>query len=320
MKYKNIRIVLYVLPGLLILLFAQCKDIIEEDLADQAVFMISPPDGDTTTVSTITFWWDYIDGADKYNLQVVSPSFNYVERLILDTNITGNKFQHSLTPGDYEWSVMGFNSASNSRFYIYSFVIDSIGDLAEQEVLLVSPINNDTTNVTSFTFEWDPLYNADEYRFEIWTPNFEGTRITQEYLQNSSVTYTFNQTGPFEWGVSAENEISKTLFSTRKLFIDTTAPQQPSLVQPANGAVLSDSLIEFSWNTVIDSGASITNHFYLYNDTVPGTPYIEISTKEQSYTDSLSAGFYSWKVIATDAAGNEGRESETWQFKVVEGK
>ncbi|MCD4664836.1 MAG: hypothetical protein K8R68_06150, partial [Bacteroidales bacterium] len=81
---------------LILLTFMACKDIIEDDLTRQSVNLLAPPDAFHTTISTHSFWWDVVEGSEGYNLQIVSPSFDYIERLFLDTNITFNRYDYSL--------------------------------------------------------------------------------------------------------------------------------------------------------------------------------------------------------------------------------
>ena len=42
-----------------------CSDLIEEDLEDENITLLSPPINQSTTTSTITFWWEELDGADE---------------------------------------------------------------------------------------------------------------------------------------------------------------------------------------------------------------------------------------------------------------
>lgn len=288
--------------------FMQCKDVIEEDLEDEVVIMLAPSHGLTTTVSTINFWWEHLEGADAYNIQVVSPSFDSLERMVLDSNITTNQYQLSLTPGEYEWSVLGYNSVSSSGYYIYKLYVDSSESLSEQTVILTTPINADTTNETSITFGWDELYSATNYSIEIWTPNFEGQRVLQENIEGTNFSYKFESNGSFEWGISAENEISKTLFSKRTIYIDTVAPKPPTLSYPANNASLPDTAINFTWTRPSDNGSSISDLIEIFKDTT-NTPIVSVSTVHTSHSDSLGAGTFFWRVTSNDAAGNIGQPS-----------
>src|SRR6185369_6148207 len=90
---------------LLISFFLSCDDFIEKDISKKNVMILSPPDGYVTNSLTQTFWWQEIDGAEQYNLQVVRPNFSSVQQLVLDTTTSGNKFNYSFLPGIYQWRI-----------------------------------------------------------------------------------------------------------------------------------------------------------------------------------------------------------------------
>jgi hypothetical protein len=103
-----------------------CTDIFEKNLDFNKVTLLCPADSVHTVLKNITFWWDGIDGASGYNLQIASPSFSLIEILVLDTVITANKFKYSLTPGTYEWRVNAKNSSSFTPFTTFALIVDSV--------------------------------------------------------------------------------------------------------------------------------------------------------------------------------------------------
>ena len=111
-----------------ILMLAACEDIFEPDLEDKIVQIIAPEDGLQTVRQTNTFWWEYVEGALEYNLQIVNPSFDYILKLELDTNITENQFTYTLTPGSYQWRVSAFNFSSATPYTMHTLtIIDTTG-------------------------------------------------------------------------------------------------------------------------------------------------------------------------------------------------
>ena len=87
------RIVKYSFIIFLVGLFMACtKDFIQKDIKNDIVNIIAPVDNMNTPNNTITFWWDELEGAEKYNLQIVKPSFDSITQLIVDTNVIINKF------------------------------------------------------------------------------------------------------------------------------------------------------------------------------------------------------------------------------------
>ncbi|MFH0894965.1 MAG: hypothetical protein V2A54_11080 [Bacteroidota bacterium] len=281
-----------------------CDDIFEPDLSDKTVTINTPYDGMTTSQSTITFWWNEVKGADYYNIQIVSPGFMQTQQILADTNVEGDKFYFSLSPGSYQWRIRACNSGGNSNYQTYTLVIDSTEDLNTQTLLLVSPAANDTTNQTSFTFSWNGLYAADTYRFEIWSPAFGSTNVYSSEISNTSIAYTLPE-GKYEWGVRAQNSTSSSPYSKRILVVDLTAPGTPTLVSPLNYASLAEGYIGFQWTRGTHSGSSVRDSIVVCSDSTMTLPVLQAYCSNTTYGDTLNAGTYFWHVRSIDKAGNK---------------
>lgn len=109
---------------------SSCSAFFEEDISDRQVVLLAPSDGLKTSSMSPVFWWEYMDGADFYNLQIVSPEFAFTERLVLDTIITGNKLQYRLYPGNFEWRVSANNSAFSTPFTTFSLIVDTVATVS----------------------------------------------------------------------------------------------------------------------------------------------------------------------------------------------
>lgn len=72
MKRKKI---IFILIGLITIGMTACNDIFEKNIEDSLVNLLSPTDSAHTQNATITFWWDEVKYANKYNLQIVTPNF-----------------------------------------------------------------------------------------------------------------------------------------------------------------------------------------------------------------------------------------------------
>jgi len=220
--------ILIVAMSLLIFLFA-CEDIFEKNLGKQDMTILSPPNSYLTEVATITFWWEEVKGVYKYNLQIVSPDFNYIEKPILDTNISSDKFEYTLTPGTYQWRVKAFNNSTETDYVTYSLIIDSTLDLSNQTIIMQTPSDNYITNNMSQYFSWNSIYNADRYYLYVKSPDWDGNLIYSESTVYDSITYAFTQEGSFTWAIMAENTNSHTEIFQRDIIIDTTTPGNPVL-------------------------------------------------------------------------------------------
>jgi hypothetical protein len=112
----------YIVYALLFGLLAQgCAETFEKDLSKRTVRLFAPSDGVTAADSAaMTFAWDSLDGANKYTLQVVSPSFDSVVQLLADTTVHG--FFYTIPQltirGRYQWRVMGLNNTSSSEYSV----------------------------------------------------------------------------------------------------------------------------------------------------------------------------------------------------------
>ncbi len=309
------------ISAMLPMFLGSCKDIIEPDLKNQTVNLLSPVNNYNSQSVNITFWWDEVKYATNYHLQVVKPSFNAIQALLLDTNIVSNKFTYTFASGTYQWRVRAENGSSQTAFVTRSFSVDSTLNLAGQSITLLSPADNYISKDYKQQFKWLLLSSADDYRFEI----LSGTSIiyTNATYTKDTITYTFTGDGTYTWRVKGQNVQSSTLFTTRTITVDGTAPTIPALLSPNDQDSTTFSIgtktkasINLSWDRVVaNSGSAITDSVLVYQ--VPATSeFISTTTTSTSYSDSLPTGQYYWKVRSYDAAGNKSDYSVVRSFKV----
>ena len=132
---------------LLCLLFlgCRCQDTFERDISRETVSIIAPSDGAQTTTGRITFLWEEVDGADRYRLTVVTPSFVGASQVITDTLIAGCEFQTGLAPGHYQWSLTPCNFAYTGRSVTYTLHV------AEQESETETVDSEESTDLASMS-------------------------------------------------------------------------------------------------------------------------------------------------------------------------
>ncbi|MBI4646424.1 MAG: hypothetical protein HY738_07480 [Bacteroidia bacterium] len=305
-------------------LLTMCNDIFEKNLEKKTVTLISPYNGMITEQLSILFWWEELDGADSYQLQVVTPSFDSIQRLMLDTNLTTNIFQHTFSPGNFQWRVKAFNSAYETLYSTWSFTIDSSNSLSGQTVILKSPADNYITNDTSLNFSWYPLLNATSYRFEInnessllFSINLDTTAVTIPYYNSDNIMLcpAFDE-GGFTWCVQAYNEISQSISSARSFIVDTTAPPTPTLIYPSDNALINDSLVTLSWQRGACSGTSVRDSLYIFGDSLLTNLKLSTRTTDTTYQYSIpAAGSYFWFLISIDAAANSSDYTNIRKFR-----
>lgn len=296
-------------------LFYACDDFIEENIEKDTINLLSPRNNLTTIQPTHTFWWDWLDGAETYNMQIVEGTFSSVTTFILDSTITNNKFDVTLYPGNFQWRVRGENNGSETSYTTFNLSIDSTLDISALSVILGSPSDNIITNNDSIDFTWAVLANADVYNIQI---HEDVWGVSPFSAPAGTVTTSYSERlpeGVYVWGVQATN--NATLSSTgytnppRTITIDTTAPSLPTLVLPVNNDTIPQAFYTYQWSQGASTGGgtptSVTDSIYFYSDTL-GTSLIDvisIPSGSTSYSDSLGVDHY-WTVRSTDAAGNVG--------------
>jgi hypothetical protein len=119
--------------------------------------------------------------------------------------------------------------------------------------------------------------------------------------------------GTFYWRVktlTVANTDSSEYSQTRRFDIDESAPQQPMLLMPPNGAQTGDSTPFFDWSTVSKAASPVTYDLEISTDPAftPGPEtivYGGLTLSEYQPTVALTPDTTSyWRVIATDAAAN----------------
>ncbi|MGD2035044.1 MAG: hypothetical protein PVF73_08310 [Bacteroidales bacterium] len=310
------------IPGIFLILgVVSCSIFTEPDLDNEEVILLAPADGINTPYQQHTFWWDYVSEAEFYNLLIVSPRFDSVARLILDTNLTGNKFIWTLGPGDYEWGVSAYNSVSATLYSVFSITIDTSDNLTHLPVILIEPAENQATGQQKIFFRWDQVPGATRYTFGIRDSSWStGTDvITPVNTTYDTITVTLDE-GKYAWGVQAYDEQSNTNTSWyyRQLIVDTTAPGKPVITYPEfDGDTIKTSPYTIEWSHPVASLAPVTDSIVVATDST-FAPSTIVERQFVSATGlsigSYSDGKYYAKVKSVDEAGNEGTYSNVRKF------
>jgi uncharacterized protein YegP (UPF0339 family) len=283
------------------------------------VSLISPASKSTVIDKKVTFWWNSLNGAEKYNLQIVSPSFSNPLELISDQWVTTNSFTMELPAGNYEWRVKAANSFSETTFSLSSFSIYN-NDLSSQKITLIKPLYDEILNHSSVKFIWEKLNSNANYHLLVKKDSWETGTIIQEMNTNKTELELSFMDGNYYLGVKAvdpENN-SETAYSIRKFAIDLIAPEIPKLNAPANNLATHDYLINFSWDPGDLTDTKLTYTLEMYE--IRNGSVIQLATKT-TQQKSLgynfeSVGKYKWRVYATDNAGNQSAFSEYRYFEI----
>ncbi|MBK7309964.1 MAG: hypothetical protein IPI93_04010 [Sphingobacteriaceae bacterium] len=305
----------------IILLFTLCKkDFIVEDIEDKTITVNAPVNNLVTTNNKITFWWEALDGAEKYNIQIVKPSFASITEIISDTNIVGTKYSLTLQPGTYQWRIRATNAGGSTAYQTFNLKVDTTSNLSSLSVSTIDPPANWLTGNKRVSFSWNSLNAADSYQI-ILLNSTNGT-IKDTTTALTTYTYTFPSQGSYSWKVRALNDFSISQYNAALSFtIDQTSPSAPILTLPSHGSIVTPTNSLF-WNRI---GAPDAKYDSIYVAT--DSAFTNIISYTKAYTQSITinmlsssppatGSFYWWKLRSVDSVGNRSVFSNQLKFKL----
>lgn len=261
------------------------------------------------TGDRVTFEWNPVPGADRYELLVeyVTPGGAVFKRV----NV-GNAFAYRVTefPDDgsqFRWSVRAGNANGWGAFTTpYRTFIN--GSPFSSPVLQ-TPAAYSTQSGTSITFSWDSVVKATRYNLEIVDVRTGVVKNNEFPTTNSAAITGFPDNGSeFKWRVRAGDNTNWGAWSAYRYFINETitanTPTAPSLLSPAINATAATETIEFSWTA--SAGAA---NYQLQVVRVSGGAIVVDEAFGGIVTASSQSGFpndgseYLWRVRAENATG-----------------
>lgn len=319
--YKFLAIIF--LAGLMI---ACTKDFVVKNIKKSHVNIIAPADGMSTPNNTVIFWWDELDGAEEYELQIVSPDFSAVQQLVVDTVLSGNKFTHTFVPGSYQWRIRATNAGGSTDYTTRSFVIDTTSNLNLVSVSLIAPHTPTVTSATSIAFSWNPLPAASYYELTV-TSLSTGSVTTVSNITATGYNLSFSVASgaeeSFAWKVRAFNSFSQTQNNTVRTFkIDKLSPLAPIILAPVNSSIVRDTS-KIRWNhnpspndiekdiVSISSDSLFAN--VINTTTVTAANQVPISALH-TYTGTAQP--YWIKIVSVDSVKNQSNPAVTKRFYI----
>lgn len=286
-----------------------CKSIIEEDLTDKNIIVNSPKSSSLSNYNQL-FWWEMIDGALNYQLQIASPSFDSIQTLVLDTLVKTNKVTYTLASGKYEWRVRALNGSYETPYNGSTFTILD-ADLNTQYVLLKSPASGASVSIPTLSWYSIPVQGVG-YQIQISKSATMTPTIVDAKTQITTHNPTLTDETTYYWQVRAFKGTDTSYWSPASSFIyDVTVPGKVVLTAPANSTTVSiPTTGSLTW-TSVESGAK----YYVYiTYGTDAEQKFTVSTNSYSYTAGQNQTV-KWRVQAFDAANNIGIASDTWTFK-----
>jgi hypothetical protein len=309
-----------ILIALAILTYS-CDDILEEDISDDTVQILSPANDAKIESNVVGFKWNTLKGVDKYRVQVYQSD----QVLILDSLTTKTSITLPLNAGNYIWRVRGENYAYESVYSFpsnFSTIIPS--NLTNQQVILSSPENDKFVNFINVSLNWEVLNNATSYSVKVINTATSQEVFSKPDLTDTSITLALTTLvdGTYEWRLKAKNADSETKqYSARKFNIDTTIPNQPKNTLPADNSIqTANSSVSYTWSIATDSGNAKSPISYIVEfasdvdfNTIIQTQNSNSTTLQQMFS---TKGIYYWRVRAIDGAGNIGTNSTRFKFTI----
>ncbi|RUT71265.1 hypothetical protein D0817_05125 [Flavobacterium cupreum] len=290
-----------------------CEEIlIVDDISKEEITLIAPANNSVLFSTGASFSWNSIENAEKYRLQIAKPNFANPIEIVLDTLIAKTSYTQQMNIGKYEWRVKAVNSGYETPYKSSAFEILNNEDFQNNTVVLLSPGNNLITKNAIQKLTWQTIIGASEYQLQIYDSTNE---IVKE---NSSASTSFDYIFPdgnFSWKVRASNGTKETLYTTRKIVVDTKVPNTPVLANPADKSTTTATDINFQYSRTPMTGSVEKDSIYVYTESA----LTNLKFKEQvtsPYTKTLTSGSYYWYILSFDQAGNKSNKSNVFSFTI----
>ena len=307
---KKVKQLLWCLSLICLCTLTACKSIIEEDISDKKV-IINAPNGTSATSYNQLFWWEKVDGAITYQVQIASPDFTNVQKLLLDTSIASNKIDVTLAAGNYEWRVRAINGSYQSPYSGSTFTITD-QNINTIRVRLKSPDNGKPTKSTTLTWYEIPNDSVISYRVQVSKSDSFNPIFKEVNTPITSYALSLTDETTYYWRVKAFSDTDSSLSSVTSYFsYDVTAPDKVTLTSPTNTAVSKPTKGDLVWVKSTDVNATY-NVYVIYG--TDAEKKFTVSTNSFSYDADINETV-TWRVQAFDEAGNIGLASDTWTFK-----
>lgn len=257
----------------------------------------------------------------------------------VDVNTTADNYKISLpqTSKRYYWHVMARDNAGNWGSWSGAYYFD---------VYFAPPPPEDTTPPVSSVNAISPYWGNASPRTVTATATDDMSGVARVALwyrfsaDNSGwgswTWYENDNASPWSWSFAfsggngyyefystardvAGNEEAAPAAKDAMCGFDNTPPSAPSLLEPSDGATLTNRRPTFRWSVVTDNGL-VLYHIQVANNPGFAAPVIDFYWLIDNYytpTSDLINDNYYWHVRAKDGPGNIGSWSGVWTFEIV---
>lgn len=314
MKGLNYTIIIYIFC---ITLIYSCDDFFEKDISTEKVTLTTPVNGNSYTDSIIYFSWKEVKGATSYHIQVVTPSFANIQKLLFDSVTEKTTVNCEFTFGNYQWRVSALNTSYETNFSTDSFNITE--PLLVEDILieLKTPENAEVKKNNNVEFEWIKNDESYKYNFIVKMNSWNDSTVYFESTFKNKITIALSD-GTYYWGVAAviENNEKEEVgeYNTRKLIINNNVPNYPTIISPTENDTVKSKIVQFNWEKVQDS---CSYNFQLFKEEDLINPIIDKWIEGTSNTEVISAnGQYLFKLRTKNKYNITGEYSPLYAFEV----
>lgn len=215
----------------------------------------------------------------------------------------------------------------NGHYGLYQMNVQAVGVAIPQPVTPAQPANATLTNNNQILLGWNPPLRGavpDYYHVQVATDARFLNIVHDERVTQPNATVGPLADGLYYWRVASQNINGQAArFSTVWRFtVDTTPPDAPSLVLPAEGGGIPQVRPRLTWSRPLTA-----NRYWVeiardaaFTDLVPLTNSESAANalvlSAAILPTPLEQGIYYWRVAARDAALNWSAPSETGTFTV----
>lgn len=310
---NSYRILLQLLTAAFML--SSCNDIFEKDISNNTINIQSPPDNYVSQNYQVVFIWGESKGIQKYRLQIATPSFDSVQRVVVDTVTTSLNLTLTLFPGRYQWRLRGENNSSNTNYQTRTLIVDTTTNLNNQVFNVNTPADNYYTRNNIISFSWLAFPYATSYEYNLMDSLNNIIKIKSVFSTYMSDTL---QEGSYKWKARALNtgNGTATQFSImRTLVVDMTAP----LVSAPSLPVNKDSVINNVKLMWTQQTGTYTDSVFISTDSTFQNIIYRNSTQSANSLNlsALTTGnIYYWRLRSADKAGNLSGYSSFFSFYI----
>ncbi|MCP4537250.1 MAG: hypothetical protein GY832_08890, partial [Chloroflexi bacterium] len=258
--------------------------------------LVSPSNGTVTSTTEFTLTWAASTGAAGYMLDF--------DGSISDVSNVTEYATGVLADGTYTWTVAAYDGLNNTSIYAAEWDLE-VDTVPPVPPALLNPSNGAITTAQTLDLTWVASASSDVAGYLL---DFNGTIVDV----GNTTTYA---TGPlsnntYTWTVAAYDGANNTsaYTDTWSFEVSSLAPFPPALLNPADGAITSTTVLTLEWATSVSPG--VTGYLVDWNGTVVDVGNVTIST-----TGILADGTYTWTVAAYDRTYTS-VYTDVWAFTV----